>query len=236
MCMEQKKSRQADLERHRALRWFVGLIIATGLFFAALQIPLVFGGGMDLDEMLLDEIAEEMEFLPDFEQPDLMLAEEKEEEQDNHLSANVNIVEEKKAEEEPAEDETAEVVEKDALPPAPPPPTPQAVDENDEPLPMRIVQQLPEFPGGMSRFITWLSRNLQYPESAKEKKLQGKVVVSFIVNKDGSISNLKVAQSVTPLLDDEAMRVIRQMPKWKPGIQDGKPCRTMFTIPIVFRL
>lgn len=234
--MEQKKSRKADLERNRAVRWLIGLVIAVGLFFAALQIPLISGGGFDLDEILLDEIAEEMEFLPDFEVPDLLLPEEKEQEKENQLTANVNIVEEKTAEEIPEEPETPEVIDEETLPPTPLPPTPQAVDENDEPLPMRIVQQLPEFPGGMSRFVGWLSKNLRYPESAREQKTQGKVVVSFIVNKDGTITDAKVASSATAILDQEAMRVINMMPKWKPGIQDGKPCRTLFTIPIVFRL
>ena len=233
--MEQKKSRKADLERNRAVRWLIGLVIAVGLFFAALQIPLVSGGGFDLDEALLDEIAEEMEFLPDFEVPDLLLPEE-EEQKENQLTANVNVVEEKKAPETPEDPETPEVIDQEALPPTPLPPTPQAVDENDEPLPMRIVQQLPEFPGGMSRFVGWLSKNLRYPESAREQKTQGKVIVSFIVNKDGTITDAKVAHSATTVLDEEAMRVIRMMPKWKPGIQDGKPCRTMFTIPIVFKL
>lgn len=232
--MEEKKSRQADLERRRGLRWLIGACIALILFLGALQIPTM-SGGFDIDESLLDEIAEEMEFLPDFEQPDLLLPEEQEAQQTDYLTANVNLVEETKQEEEQPE-ETPEVIDKEQLPPAPLPPTPQAVDENEAPLPTDMVEQLPEFPGGMSRFVTWLSHNLHYPEPAREQKVQGRVIVSFIVNKDGTIADAKVARSASPLLDEEAMRVIRTMPKWKPGTQDGKPCRTMFTIPIIFKL
>nr|WP_303657207.1 energy transducer TonB [Leyella lascolaii] len=88
----------------------------------------------------------------------------------------------------------------------------------------------------MGAFIQWLSVNLRYPEQARDRKIQGKVVVSFIVNEDGSISDAKVMKGVNPLLDREAMRVIGMMPKWKPGVDKDKPCRTMFAIPIVFKI
>jgi protein TonB len=98
------------------------------------------------------------------------------------------------------------------------------------------VEQLPEFPGGMVEFMKWLTKNLKYPPSAQNRKVQGRVVVSFIVNKDGTIADAKVVKPVDPTLDREAMRVVRMMPNWKPGLQMGKPCRTMFAIPIVFKL
>ena len=93
---------------------------------------------------------------------------------------------------------------------------------------LRTTDKLPEFPGGITEFMKWLTKNLRYPEQARSNKIQGKVVVSFIVNKDGSISSPTVQKSVDPLLDREALRVIRMMPHWKPGIMDSKPCRTMF--------
>ena len=111
-----------------------------------------------------------------------------------------------------------------------------AVDENDNPLHFRIVEKLPEFPGGMVEFMKWLTKNLHYPVLAQKQRLEGKVVVSFIINKDGSITNEKVERSVDPLLDQEALRVVRMMPKWKPGIDKNKPCRTLFAIPINFKL
>jgi protein TonB len=84
--------------------------------------------------------------------------------------------------------------------------------------------------------MKWLTRNLRYPPMAQRQRIEGKVVVSFIVNKDGSIANVKLEKSADPDLDREALRVIRMMPKWKPGIENNKPCRTMFAIPVVFKL
>ena len=101
---------------------------------------------------------------------------------------------------------------------------------------MRTVEQIPEFPGGIVQFMKWITHNLRYPPQAQQQKIQGKVIVSFIINKDGSISAPTIVQSVDPLLDHEAMRVIKMMPRWKPGIENGKPCRTMFAIPINFVL
>ena len=95
---------------------------------------------------------------------------------------------------------------------------------------------MPEFPGGASAFIQWLTQQLQYPASVQSRKIQGKVVVSFIVNKDGSIADVKLEKSVNPLLDREALRVIRMMPNWKPGVQNNQPCRTMVAVPVVFRI
>jgi protein TonB len=78
--------------------------------------------------------------------------------------------------------------------------------------------------------------NLKYPVYAQQRKIQGKVMVSFIVNKDGSVADIKVLKSVNPYLDAEALRVMKMMPKWKPGQEKGKPCRTMIAIPVVFKL
>lgn len=111
-----------------------------------------------------------------------------------------------------------------------------AVDENDNPLHFRIVEKLPEFPGGMVELMKWLTRNLHYPALAQRQRLEGKVVVSFIINKDGSVTNEKIEKGIDPLLDQEALRVVKMMPKWKPGIEKNKPCRTMFAIPINFKL
>ena len=113
---------------------------------------------------------------------------------------------------------------------------PPVVDEHDQPLNFRVVQDLPQFPGGAVAFMKWLTSNLTYPPFAKMRKIQGKVLVQFIVNADGSISDIKVAKSLEPNCDNEAMRVMHKMPNWKPGIQNDKPCRTMVAVPIVFRL
>lgn len=113
------------------------------------------------------------------------------------------------------------------------PPIPVA---SEQPLNFRIVQQMPEFPGGGSAFIQWLTRQLRYPPLAQSQRIQGRVVVSFIVNKDGSIADVKLEKSVNALLDREALRVIRMMPRWKPGMHNNQPCRTMVAVPVVFKI
>ena len=113
------------------------------------------------------------------------------------------------------------------------PPIPVA---SEQPLNFRIVQQMPEFPGGGSAFIQWLTRQLRYPPLAQSQRIQGRVVVSFIVNKDGSIADVKLEKSVNAMLDREALRVIRMMPRWKPGVHNNQPCRTMVAVPVVFKI
>ena len=114
---------------------------------------------------------------------------------------------------------------------------PVAVDNDDNPLSVRVVEQIPEFPGGMVELMKWLTKNLRYPSDAQRNKKEGKVVVQFIVNKDGTMSDLKVVKSAQyASLDREALRVMRKMPKWTPGVQNDKPCRTMVCIPVVFKL
>src|SRR5574344_2619367 len=110
------------------------------------------------------------------------------------------------------------------------------VDAADDSKIFQIVEQLPEFPGGMVEFMKWLTKNLRYPADAQTRKVQGKVIVQFIVNKDGTTVDSKVIQSLDPSCDREALRVLRMMPKWKPGTEHGKVVRTKFCIPIVFKL
>ena len=117
-----------------------------------------------------------------------------------------------------------------------PPIPPVAIDADNNPLSFRVVERLPEFPGGMVEFMKWLTKNLKYPESARRQNMQGMVVVSFIVNTDGTTSEARIVRPKHPDLDREAMRVVRMMPKWKPGEDHGKVCRTMISIPIVFKL
>ena len=99
-----------------------------------------------------------------------------------------------------------------------------------------VVEQMPEFPGGESEFRTFLSRSVKYPAEAVTKGIQGKVYVTFVVAKDGSVTNAKVIRGVDPMLDMEALRVINSMPKWTPGKQGGKEVAVQHTVPIYFRL
>lgn len=97
-----------------------------------------------------------------------------------------------------------------------------------------VVEVMPEYPGGMTAMVNFMMANMKYPEQAKKQMLQGRTLISFIVEKDGEISNREVFQSSHPLLDKEALRVVGLMPKWKPGRQDGKPVRVRFVIPVSF--
>ena len=99
-----------------------------------------------------------------------------------------------------------------------------------------VVEHMPEFPGGMGEMMKYLSMNVRYPEAAHKAGTQGRVMVSFIVETDGTISNAHVQKGVSEELDQEALRVIKNMPKWKPGMQSGKAVRVKYTIPISFRL
>ena len=113
-------------------------------------------------------------------------------------------------------------------------PAPQAVVSDDQTF--SVVEQMPEYPGGMRAGLEFMARNLRYPTKAQEAGKQGCVIVQFVVRKDGSLSDFKVLRPVDPWLDAEAIRVISTMPKWKPGMQDGKPVSVKFTLPVTFML
>ena len=99
-----------------------------------------------------------------------------------------------------------------------------------------IVEVMPQYPGGMPELMQYLAKNIKYPVQAQKKGIEGRVTVRFIVEKDGSISNVTVVRHIHPLLDKEAVRVIKAMPKWSPGMLNGKPVRVKFNIPVAFRL
>lgn len=99
-----------------------------------------------------------------------------------------------------------------------------------------VAEQMPEFPGGMKELLKFLQNNLKYPENAMKNNVQGRVIVQFVVEKDGTLTEFKVARSVDPDLDVEALRVLQIMPKWKPGMQRGKIVRVKFTVPVSFKL
>jgi len=111
------------------------------------------------------------------------------------------------------------------------------VSQNDQKEdPFNVVEDMPAFPGGMEAMIQFLSSNIQYPADAKKQKVDGRVLVNFVVEKDGSITEIKVPKPGFPSLDTEAVRVVKAMPKWKPGYQRGQAVRVLFTLPITFRL
>ena len=98
------------------------------------------------------------------------------------------------------------------------------------------VEQMPEFPGGMSAMIEFLQTNIKYPQDAIKQDVGGRVMVMFVVETDGSLSNVRVARNVFPSLDAEAVRVVKSMPKWKPGKQKGKVVRVNYSLPVTFAI
>ena len=113
-------------------------------------------------------------------------------------------------------------------------PNPAAVDTTSRAF--DVVEQMPQFPGGLAELMQFLGQNVRYPEEAHKNNIQGRVIVTFVVEKDGSISEAHVAKSVDPLLDAEALRVVNSMPNWLPGRQNGEPVRVKYTVPITFKL
>ena len=104
----------------------------------------------------------------------------------------------------------------------------------DPALPM--VEDMPEYPGGMEAMMKFVAENLKYPQQMQKEKVEGRVLLSFVVEKDGSVTNIEEVKSPHPVLTEEAIRVVKLMPKWKPGKQDGKEVRVQFNLPITFRL
>ena len=99
-----------------------------------------------------------------------------------------------------------------------------------------VVEQMPSFPGGDVALMQYLSKNIKYPPVAEEMGIQGRVICTFVVERDGGVSDIRIAKSVDPSLDKEAIRVISTMPKWIPGRQNGQSVRVKFTLPVTFRL
>ena len=234
--MDIKKSDQANLDKRRSTGFLLGLILAMALLFAAFEYT-TRPQSYDEDDSMLDDLAEDLTMKSASQDTKDMVSaiaapaskaiteNVKEVAHVDNSDKIAPITSKLVIGSGQAVQKEAEVTE--ALP--------QVTADKDTAV-LRTVEQIPEFPGGIVQFMKWLTRNLRYPPQAQQQKIQGKVVVSFIVNKDGSISAPTIVKSVDPMLDNEAMRVVKMMPRWKPGLEKGKPCRTMFAIPINFVL
>ena len=110
------------------------------------------------------------------------------------------------------------------------------LQKNDNDKAYDVVEEMPQYPGGVGKLMEYVSMNIRYPKEAESKSIQGRVVTTFVVEKDGSITDAEVIKSVDPALDAEALRVVKAMPKWTPGKQEGKPIRVKYTMPITFAL
>ena len=162
---------------------------------------------------------------------DELVKEENQVKQMDQLDAKVAVG---TKDEEGVKDRTVEAVRSDiavAAPPPPPAPKPEVSNKVFD-----VVEEMPSFPGGQAALMSFLSSNIKYPVVAQENGVQGRVIVGFVVERDGSITDVKVMRSVDPSLDREAQRVVKAMPRWKPGKQNGSAVRVKYTVPVVFRL
>lgn len=235
--MEIKKSDKANLDKRRRENFLLGLVLALAMLFAALEFT-THPAGLSEDKNLLDDLPEDLDMKPAIEQRDMISASEVPSPASKAITQKVTEVPKTVATQEIAP-VTSKLVIGDGEGVARQSDVTEALPQipiTKDSVVLKTVEQLPEFPGGIVQFMKWLTRNLRYPSVAQSQRIQGKVVISFIINKDGSIASPTIVQSADPLLDREAMRVIRMMPHWKPGLQDGKPCRTMFAIPVNFQL
>ena len=236
--MEQKKTRRADIDQRRTTGFLLGLVFVLSIFYVSLEWNSV-DSDDGIDPIDLDELMHESELVPMSNEE---LTSRIEEKQEAPKTEQLHVVDDQ-VELQPDDVEAAvegegdddeqllqELQEEDdkAL-------AALNVDPNN-PLNFHIVEDLPKYPGGAVEFMKWLTRNLQYPATARARKTQGKVVAVFYVEKDGSVTGITVTQSLSPECDREALRVLRKMPKWEPGIQNDQPCRTKVCIPIVFKL
>ena len=130
------------------------------------------------------------------------------------------------------EDARKEVVKDKVVEEAPKP----VVKKDNAPVNMAIVEQKPMFPGGDAAMYKWLSEQIQYPAAASEEGIQGRVVVQFIVEENGAITHVNVVRGKHPALDAEALRVVKKMPKWNPGRNNGQPVRVVYNLPVTFKL
>ncbi len=162
---------------------------------------------------------------------DELVKEENQVKQMDQLDDKVAVGTENK---EGVKDRTVEAVRNDiavAAPPPPPAPKPEVSNKVFD-----VVEEMPSFPGGTGALMSFLSSNIKYPVVAQENGVQGRVIVGFVVERDGSITDVRVMRSVDPSLDREAQRVVKAMPRWKPGKQNGSAVRVKYTVPVVFRL
>ena len=227
--MEVKKSPKADLEGKKSTWLLIGYVVVLAFMFVAFEWTQR-DVKIDTSQAVADVVFEE-EIIPITETPEQAAPPPPEAPKVAEL---LEIVDDKADIEETTtiinEDNQARVEVKYV-------PVTVVEEEPEEQTIFEVVEQMPEFPnGGMAGLMQYLSKNIKYPTIAQENGTQGRVTVQFVVNKDGSIVDAKVLRGVDPYLDKEAVRVIMGMPKWKPGMQRGKPVRVKYTVPVMFRL
>ncbi len=237
-----------DTTPNRSTGFLLGLVVALAAFYCAMEYR-TGGNAPEEYDMTDEDILQDEELLPLEKKKDDMIAYLKPGKTPKAVSEKIKVVDKQPETDVPtkmeqksgeAEDGSGQgeagTAADDSDNETTTAQSPVATDMNDNPLNFRVVERLPEFPGGMVEFMKWITRQLKYPKAAIARKIQGKVTVGFIIGKDGTVSEPTIVKGVDPLLDNEALRVVRLMPKWKPGEDKGKPCMTYFCIPVNFNL
>lgn len=224
--MEPKKSKKADLRNKQFLFFEVGMIVSIALVLSAFQYSVGEKDTMELTNNFQGDC--EVELIP------ITRQEQKQEKPPvQQTVAALDIVDDLEDIEDPDIDLFSSESNPDDLVAIVPM---EEEEEIDEPDFFRVVENMPEFPGGQGALLRFIAENTQYPELAKDNNIQGRVFVEFIVDSKGFVKSAKVIRGVDFSLDKEALRVINSLPRWEPGTQRGKPVNVAFTIPISFQL
>lgn len=234
--MEIKKSQKADLEGMRSTSMLIGFVFVLAAIFVAFEWTQREKKVVELEPVFTSTFEEDM--IPITQQQEVTApppaAAPKIAEVLNIVDNETELVEE--------EVETSEEVNQAISTthgtgaPASTGPTGPVVEVVEDETIYQIVEENPSFPGGDAACMKWLAENIKYPAICVEQGIQGRVIATFVVNKDGSIVDIEIVRSPDPYLSKEAERVLKLMPRWKPGKQRGKPVRVKFSLPVMFRL
>ncbi len=223
--MEIKKSPKADLENKRMVFTQIGLIIALAVTFLAFEYKSYDERSIDLMQRVAEDIPEEIIPITEQRPPPpppppprqvtvLQVVEDDVEVEEIVIDVEVD------------QDTEIEIY----IPP------PRIEDEVQEQEIFTVVEQMPEFPGGQAAMMNFIATNIRYPPMARESGIQGRVFVNFVVEPDGSVTNVNVLRGIGGGCDEEAIRVVQAMPKWTPGRQRGRAVRVSFNLPVRFTL
>ena len=227
--MEIKKSEHADLEKGKGTSLLIGFVMALAVMFVALEwtqrevednSELYKTADLSLNEEMIPITIPEKKTVPP--PPAAVTKAEIIDIVENDADIEEDIMASNEDNDEWVDIDSYDIVEVEPEP------------EEEEVF--MVVEDQPEFPGGTAALLEYLRKNIKYPAICRENNIQGRVIVSFVVNKDGGIVDPEVIKGFNPSLDKEALRVISTMPKWKPGYQRGKPVRVKYTVPVNFRL
>ena len=225
--MEEKKSPKANLENKKLMFMQIGMIISLLIAWLAFE-------HKSYDKRQIDESLLNREAVLDQEMVEITKQEEQKPQpvEQPQQTTQLEIVEDDVETEDlniNAEVEQNEVIEEYVAP--------EVVEEEVvEQEIFQIVEEMPAFPGGEAKLMEYVGKNIKYPQIARETGIQGRVFIGFVVEPDGSVSNVKLLRGIGGGCDEEAMRVVKSMPKWKPGKQRGKAVRVSYQIPVFFKL